>query len=288
MMSVGSATNSSALNGLSAANYLQTTQTNDFARTNQNVSLFPNDAGYITSYTAGGGTNLWSLNGSTTLTNDYFEMVTAGGLNGALSNFAGHVQLTLTSPSLAGKVDTNAALDALRLNDGNALTNLPADARKVSTNAVMDKLTLADGSSLTNLAHDAAKQGTNSVLDKLNLNDGGSLTNLEAANWNVVSLDGSICDHSLTSSTASTAYEYTNGLTVVQTNTIVALVPSSSLSILYLGTNTTNNITYVFPTGTYGTFLQETNGAVSNLDLCVYIEFPYTNRFKHLSKEAVR
>jgi hypothetical protein len=77
------------------------------ADTNQNVSLFSNDVGYITSAQAGGGTNVFWLDGVVGPTNDVLEFVITDGVSGVLSQYAGRAQLTIRGPNLAGYAATN-------------------------------------------------------------------------------------------------------------------------------------------------------------------------------------
>ena len=62
---------------------------------------------------SGGSTNIWLFPSSAALTNNRLEFVPAGGLTGALSNYADRAQLTLTAPSTVA--NANTATNALNL-----------------------------------------------------------------------------------------------------------------------------------------------------------------------------
>ena len=252
-MTVGTAINALNLGNVPPGGYTTTNQTAAIinallgkAATNQNVSLFPNDAGYITSG-GGGVTNRWLLNGGPILTSDELQVVTAGGLNGVLSNYGARVQLTLSN-----------AASAL----AQSLSNVLAVGNVSGTGIVMSaqdgtnsyELLLINGNGLTNqffgsgsnLVHIVPAGQTNVIWDSGNLATnnlvtqtqlGGATNNANLAangvltNGATVALHGTI-DNAVTAGTATTwtgsntlagiIVSSTNGLWTSATNLVTA------------------------------------------------------------------
>jgi hypothetical protein len=118
--STATATNALNLGNIPPDGYVQT---NDTRIARAITNLYSTGGGSVTvsgnigtidfGSGAGGVTNRWLLNGGTLFTNDEFEVITAGGLTGVLSNYSSRVQLTLTGSGTAtfaesGNYATNA------------------------------------------------------------------------------------------------------------------------------------------------------------------------------------
>jgi len=157
---------------------------------------------------AGGVTNRWLLNGNPALTNDELEIVTAGGLTGALSNYASRVQLTLSN-----------AAPAQSLSNVLAVGNISGTGIVMSANDATTShgLFFIDGNGLTNqflgsvsnVVHVVPAGQTNIIWDSGNLSmptaADGSYTNMSVGT-------ATFAASAATSAFASSAGTSTNAL----------------------------------------------------------------------------
>ena len=197
-----------------------------------------------------GMTNRWLLNGGPILTSDELQVVTAGGLNGVLSNYGARVQLTLSNAASAlaqslsnvlavGNVSgTGIVMNAqdgtnshgLFFLDGNSLTNQFFGSASNLVHVVP--------AGQTNVIWDSGNLATNNLVTQTQLGGATNNANLAAngvlTNGATVALHGTI-DNATTAGTATTW---------AGSNTLAGIIVSSTNGLWTSATNlvtTTSN-----------------------------------------------
>jgi hypothetical protein len=160
-----------------------------------------------------------------------------GPITGNGSGLTGVNAATLNGVALAGLVQTNAALDRLRLNDGGGLTNLPVAAAAAATN---DLRWLVD-STLPNTTNDLVGFAPHSFLPSqasttAPIVDGPTLYNAATNNWTMLlalryrrELTGSNLQWSVLRSGESSTLTSNYTVRVAYTNTLTGAAWSGTL-----------------------------------------------------------
>jgi hypothetical protein len=185
-MSVGTATFAATAGNALNLGYIPPggyVQTNDTRVVRAITSLYATGSGSVTvsgnagtiNFGSGGGgaggvTNLWLLNGGPVLTSDELEVVTAGGLTGALSNYGGRVQLTLSN---TGSAFAQALSNVLAVGNvsGTGIVMSAKDATSSHGFFFVDSSGLTNRvfGSGSNVVHIAPSGATGTVWDAINL-----------------------------------------------------------------------------------------------------------------------